>query len=96
MGDTVLHTCANNSKQESFSVRSFRYFGAEANTNVWVHCEFKVCLADTPNSECECPTTAECDPNSRKRRSVQGSEVYRITVGPYYFVEEKEVEEDGM
>ena len=95
-GDTLSYTCANDSKQERFRVNSFRYFGAEANSMVYVHCEFKVCLADTPYSACECPSSAVCDPNARKRRSVDESAVYRVTTGPYYYKEEETDDDDGM
>lgn len=92
-GDTLTYTCTNNSKQETFQVKSFRYFGAEANTLVYVHCELRVCLADAADSACECPSSADCDPNARKRRAVTVDEsvVYRVTTGPYHY---KEVERE--
>lgn len=95
--DTLSYACANNSKQESFTIQSFRYFGVNEGQSVYVHCEFKVCLADTPNSDCECPTVHECDPTARKRRSLSESVVYRVTTGPYYSVrEKKETDDNGM
>ena len=74
-------------------MNSFRYFGAEANTLVYVHCDLKVCLADAADSACECPSLADCNPNARKRRAVEVDEsvVYTVTVGPYYY---KKVERD--
>ncbi|XP_066026134.1 ZP domain-containing protein isoform X2 [Pocillopora verrucosa] len=92
-GDTLNYTCAVDSTQETFQVNSFRYFGAEANTLVYVHCDLKVCLADAADSACECPSLADCNPNARKRRAVEVDEsvVYRVTVGPYYY---KKVERD--
>lgn len=92
-GDTLNYTCAVDSTQETFQVNSFRYFGAEANTLVYVHCDLKVCLADAADSACECPSSADCNPNARKRRAVEVDEsvVYRVTIGPYYY---KKVERD--
>ena len=97
LDDTLSYACVNDSKQESFTIQSFRYFQVDAGQSVYMHCEFKVCLADTPNSDCECPTVDECNPNARKKRSLSESVVYRVTTGPYYSVrEEKETDDNGM
>lgn len=95
-GDTLTYTCTNNSKQETFQVDSFRYFGAEANALVYVHCELKVCLSDAVDSACECPSSADCSPNARKRRAVKVDEsvVYRVTTGPYHYKEVEREEKD--
>ena len=94
-GDTLSYACVNDSKQENFTIRSFRYFQAAEGQPVYIHCEFKVCLADTLNSDCECPTVDECNPNARKRRSLSEPVVYRVTKGPYYSAREKRKETDG-
>lgn len=94
-GDTLSYACANDSKQENFTIQSFRYFQADAGESVYMHCEFKVCLGNTPNSDCECPSVDECNPNTRKRRSLLDSVVYRVTTGPYYSVRgEKETDDN--
>lgn len=93
--DTLSYACVNDSKQENFTIKSFRYFQVAAEQPVYMHCEFKVCLADTANSDCECPTVGECNPNARKRRSLSEPVVYRVTKGPYYSArEEKETDGD--
>ena len=93
-GDTLVYNCTNDSIQESFSIRSFRYFGVNAGESVFVHCDLRVCLENTPNSECECPAVDECDPSARKRRSVSESVVYRISTGPFYLKNEEEYDDD--
>ena len=96
-GDTLSYACANDSKQENFTIESFRYFQVDEGQSVFMHCEFKVCLENTPNSDCECPTIDECNPNARKRRSLSESVVYRVTTGPYYSMrEEQGTDDNGM
>lgn len=89
LDDTLMHTCANDSIYETFKLKTFRYFGFREGSKVYIHCELRVCLANEPNSACECPTVDECDPSSRKRRSleyiVDESQVYRVTSGPFTF-----------
>lgn len=94
-GDTLSYACANDSKQESFTIQSFRYFQVDAGLSVYMHCEFKVCLTETPNSDCECPTVDECNPNARKRRSLSEFVVYRVTTGPYYSRREEQETDDN-
>ncbi|XP_078352221.1 ZP domain-containing protein-like [Oculina patagonica] len=93
-GDTFFYNCTRDSIEESFSIQSFRYFGVDAGQSVFIHCELKVCLDNTPNSECECPSVEECDPNARKRRSVSKIVVHRVKTGPYYFADEEEKLDD--
>lgn len=97
-GDTLSFNCTDNSTVETFSIDSFRYFGVDAGQSVFVHCEVKVCLEDNPSSTCKCPTEVECDPNAaRRRRAVEEFVIFRITKGPYYFVDETEkLDDDGM
>ncbi len=96
-GDTFFYNCTRDSIEESFSIQSFRYFGVDAGQSVFIHCELKVCLDNTPNSECECPSVEECDPNARKRRSVSKIVVHRVKTGPYYFADEEEkLDDEGI
>ena len=98
LSDTLFYNCTNDDIQEEFSLQTYRYFGQPANSAVYIHCEFRVCLANVPNSMCECPTVDECDPDARRRRSlddiVDEAEVYRVTSGPFTF--EKAEEEDEV
>ncbi|KAJ7369437.1 hypothetical protein OS493_039005 [Desmophyllum pertusum] len=94
--DTLSYSCSNNTKTETFTIRSFRYFGADAGAFVYIHCDLRVCLADHADSRCECPSVSECDPASRKRRSVgdivDEEQVYHVVRGPYFYKEEEEEE----
>ena len=97
--DTLFYNCTNDDKVERFSLRTYRYFGEPEGSEVYIHCQLRVCLADEPNSACECPSVDECDPANRKRRSiadqVDEDEVYRVSSGPYIFKSEEE-EEKGL
>ena len=94
LDDTLMYNCTNDSIKETFKLRTYRYFGRPEESKVYIHCELRVCLADYPNSACECPSVAECDPASRKRRSVEDvvdeAQVYRVTSGPFIFESEDE------
>lgn len=68
--ESLSYTCKNDSVAETFSIPTFRYYGAEKGDAVYFHCDLRVCLADVDNSACQCPTDAECDPKGRKRRSL--------------------------
>lgn len=93
--DTLSYTCAADSVDETFSIRTFRFFGSAAGAKVYFHCELKVCLADTVRSACECPTLPCGSPTRRKRRRsvadmVDESEVYYVTAGPFIFQSQEE------
>ena len=102
MSESLSYTCANDSVNETFSIRTFRYYGAEEGDAVYFHCDLKVCLADVDNSACQCPSVGECNHNARKRRSVADeidkNKVYHASAGPFIFKndEEEEKEEGGM
>lgn len=93
-----MYNCTDDSIKEHFSLNTYRYFGQPEGSRVYIHCDMRVCLADVPNSACECPSVAECDPANRKRRSladqVDENVVYRVSAGPYIFEREEEPEED--
>lgn len=94
--DTLSYACTNNNKVETFSLRTYRYFGAVVNAAVYIHCDLRVCLLDLASSKCECPSVAECDPNARKRRSVDDHYEFQVTAGPFYFEnDEDEVKEEA-
>ena len=101
ISESLSYTCQDDSVAETFSIRTFWYYGAEEGEPVYFHCDLRVCLADVDNSACQCPTVAECDPNARKRRSladkVDETKVYHTSTGPFIFKndEEEEEEEDG-
>ena len=102
LDDTLMYNCTNDDIKEDFSLNTYRYFGQAPGSRVYIHCDMRVCLADEPNSACECPTVDECDPNNRKRRSLadQANEnvIYRVTTGPYTFEQQEEEvvnEEEG-
>lgn len=92
-----MYNCTDNSIKETFSLKTYRYFGAPEGSRVYIHCELRVCLADYPNSACECPSVDYCDPANRKRRSladvVDESKVYRVTAGPYVFESDDQEQE---
>ena len=97
-----MYTCAADSTREQFSLKTYRYFGAEEGDAVYIHCDLRVCLADDPNSPCECPGSAECDNNNLQRRSIADSidvsQVYHVASGPFVFEEEEKelVKEEGI
>ena len=98
ISDSLSYTCTNDSVAETFSIRTFRYYGAEEADSVYVHCDLRVCLADVDNSACQCPTVSQCDPNARKRRSlaveVDETKVYHTSAGPFIFKNDEEEEEE--
>ena len=99
--ESLSYTCKNDSVAETFSIRTFRYYGAVEGDAVYFHCDLRVCLDDVDNSACQCPSVAVCDPNARKRRSladeVDETKVYHTSTGPFIFKnDEEEVEEEGM
>ena len=98
----MSYTCKDDSTDESFSIKSFRYVGASDGDSVYFHCDLKVCLESTVSSTCDCPTLCG-PPGKRKRRAfediVDESEVYHVTAGPFIFTnieeDEKEQEEEN-
>ena len=94
LDDTLMYTCTDDSIKETFKLRTYRYFGSPEGSKVYIHCELKVCLADHPNSACECPSVSDCHPTNRKRRSLEDvvdeAQVYRVTSGPFIFESEEE------
>lgn len=101
ISDSLSYTCKDDSVNETFSIRTFRYYDAEEGDPVYFHCNLRVCLADVDNSTCQCPTVADCSPDARKRRSlpdkVDETKLYHTSTGPFIFKndEEEEEEEDG-
>lgn len=97
LDDTLMHNCTDDSIKETFKLRTYRYFGLEEGSKVYIHCELRVCLANEPDTLCECPSVAECDPAGRKRRSIEDvvdeSQVYRVTSGPFIFESDDEEQE---
>ena len=99
--ESLSYTCKNDSVAETFSIRTFRYYGAEEGDPVYFHYDLRVCLADVDNSACQCPSVAVCNPNARKRRSladeVDETKVYHTSTGPFIFKNDEEgEEEEGM
>ena len=101
ISESLSYICKDDTVEETFSIRTFRYYGAKEDAPVYFHCDLRVCLADADNSTCQCPTVAQCPPNARKRRSladeVDETKVYHTSAGPFIFNndEEEEEEEDG-
>ncbi|KAL9952528.1 hypothetical protein ACROYT_G039797 [Oculina patagonica] len=95
VSDTLQYSCAADSLTETFSIKSFRYFGAAAGDTVYIHCTLRVCLADLASAACECPADpAACTGAKRKRRSVNDFvEEVNVRAGPYTFVDDTEKEE---
>ena len=93
-GDTLMYNCTDDSIKETFKLRTYRYFGFPETSKVYIHCELRVCLANLPNTACECPSVAQCDPANRKRRSLEDvvdeAQVYRVTSGPFIFESQEE------
>lgn len=96
--ESLSYTCADDGVTETFSIRTFRYYGAEEGDAVYFHCDLRVCLADVDNSTCQCPSVADCNPNARKRRSladeVDETKVYHTSTGPFIFKDDEEEEEE--
>ena len=102
------YNCTVDSKYETFSLKTFRYFGAEVDDEVYIHCDFRVCLADENNTNCECPdNVATCTgdravdvtPVGRRRRSISDSadesQLYRVVYGPFTFKQEELNKDEG-
>ena len=92
--DALDYVCTDNSVNETFEILTFRFFGFAEGSTVYFHCDLRVCLADFPNSACECPA----DPNNcakRKRRSA-GEYVgeFHVRAGPYILAEEVGEDDD--
>lgn len=102
LDDTLSYVCTNNDVNEAFSLKTYRYFGAADGAEVYIHCDFRVCLANVPNTKCECPD----DPNTcvgvpatdvaavgRRRRSISDSvdesQLYHVVYGPFTFKQEE-------
>lgn len=97
--DTLAYNCTDNSITETFSLKTYRYFGAAADAPVFIHCYFRVCLADGVDTACECPKNAAtcvgnrtADLARRRRRStsdlVDESRLYHAVSGPFTFEQE--------
>ncbi|XP_020606317.1 uncharacterized protein LOC110045068 [Orbicella faveolata] len=98
LGDTLSYRCTDDDIKETFSIQTFRYFGANEGDAVFFHCEFRVCLRSAATTACDCPSPAECATNARKRRSVNDvivdeSQLYYVTSGPFVFQNDHEEEE---
>lgn len=97
LDDTLMYNCTDDSIKENFKLRTYRYFGFEEYSKVYIHCKLRVCLADQPNTMCECPSVDVCDPANRKRRSLEDvvdeSQVYSVTSGPFIFESDDEEQE---
>ena len=99
-----MYTCAANSTREQFTLKSYRYFGAAEGDAVYIHCDLRVCLADSNHSisRCECPDSAVCGKDALRRRSIADSidesQVYHVVSGPFVFEEEEKelVKEEGI
>ena len=93
MDDTLKYKCTNDSVEETFSIKSFRYIGASAGIKVYFHCDLRVCLADA--AACECPSS--CSSSRRKRRAVVDEfKLHHVATGPYIFTnDEEEHDEEG-
>ena len=97
LDDTLMYNCTDDSIKENFKLRTYRYYGFPEGSKVYIHCKLRVCLADRPNTMCECPSVDVCDPANRKRRSLEDvvdeSQVYSVTSGPFIFESDDEEQE---
>lgn len=104
--DTLTYNCTDNSITETFSLKTYRYFGAAADAPVFIHCYFRVCLADEVDTACECPKNATtcvgnrtADLARRRRRStsdlVDESRLYHAVSGPFTFKQEELNKDEG-
>ena len=103
MGDTLSYRCTDDDIKETFSIRTYRFYGSAEGDAVYFHCNFRVCLQSNTPTACDCPSSQECATKARKRRSVyvDESQLYHVKSGPFVFKsdekEEQEVnEEEGM
>ena len=90
-----------------FSLKTYRYFGAEAGALVYIHCDFRVCLADATSTACKCPDNAtscvgepstDVSPARRRRSiydSVDESQLYRVVYGPITLKQEELNKDEG-
>lgn len=100
LNDTLSYRCTNDDIKETFSIRTFRFFGADEGDAVYFHCEFRVCLQSAQPTLCDCPSSVECDTNTRKRRSVNDvivdeSQLYYVTSGPFIFKNDQDKDEEA-
>ena len=99
LDDTLSYNCTVDSKYETFSLKTYRYFGADPNEDVYIHCDFRVCLADVTGSACECPSDPSTCTGSRRRRSiydsVDESQLYHVVYGPFTFKQEELNKDEG-
>ena len=108
LDDTLSYNCTVDNNYETFSLKTYRYFGAEAGDEVYIYCDFRICLADVDNTKCECPDDAaacvgdpsvDVTPVGRRRRlisdSVDESQLYRVVYGPFTFQQEELNKDEG-
>ena len=108
LDETLSYNCANNSVNETFSLKTYRYFGADEGAEVYIHCDFRVCLADVPDTKCECPDDPDTctgdpagavTPVGRRRRSISDSvdesQLYHVVYGPFTFKQEELNKDEG-
>ena len=106
LDDTLKYNCTDDSIMEAFSLKTYRYFGAAEGDPVYIHCDFRVCLANEANTTCECPkNAASCvgvpstDVYRRRRRSVSDSvdesRLYHAVSGPFTFKQEQLNKDEG-
>ena len=106
---THCHTLVQTTRgNEAFSLRTYRYFGADEGAEVYIHCDFRVCLADVPDTRCECPDdpntcvgdpVTDIAPVRRRRRSISDSvdesQLYHVVYGPFTFKQEELNKDEG-
>ncbi|PFX16429.1 ZP domain-containing protein-like [Stylophora pistillata] len=106
LSDTLLYNCTDDSITETFSLKTYRYFGAAEGATVYIHCDLRVCLADGANTACECPDdAASCvgvpstDVSRRRRRSVYDSvdesRLHHVVSGPFTFKQKQPNEDEA-
>lgn len=93
LSDTLLYNCTPDNIMETFSLKTYRYFGAAAGDYVYIHCDFRVCLADGASNACDCPAdSTTCTVARRRRRSISDSmdesRIYHTVSGPFTFKQE--------
>ena len=108
--DTLSYSCADDSISETFSLKTYRYFGGNPGEVAYIHCDFRVCLADVAHTACECPDNpVTCTgvpsadiapaPPARRRRSISDSvdesQLYHVVHGPFTFKQEEMNKEKG-
>ena len=104
----MSYTCAEDNVNETFSLKTYRYFGAADGAKVYIHCDFRVCLANVSNTKCECPDdpnacvgnrATDIAPVGRRRRSISDSvdesQLYHVVYGPFTFKQEELNKDEG-